>query len=799
MATVAVQFRYLTGIKRPIFRSARLTGSWDATGRFSPVWRETPMAPGTAEDGCPCFTATVLLDEAELGTRFRWGVRLDGPSGANLWGIPTEVNDMRSAERFREFELTAAPESRQQDFYFTYARRLGARKFFSDGAAPGLRLAAWAPNALGVEVVFGTPANGYIADDGDGIDPARPVLALTKGVDGIWQSAVLPDFAAFEGVPYMYRIKNAQGDTVYRTDIFSRNQIGRGSIDPEGQHFKGTPATLDGSKSCSLVQSVDTVARDFDDPAGPRIADAEFWAHEFTPGMTVPSRIEDLIVYELHVNALGGSRPDPGTLKDAMDFLPYLLDLGVNAVELLPMAEFSGAFGWGYGDSHHFTIESSAGGRDEYKHFVRECHRHGLAVIQDVCYNHFDFNAARAEWQYDSTAPEQNIYYWYEGRPSDYSFPEGGYVDNGSTGFAPRYWEEVVRHLFVSSAAVLVEEFHVDGLRVDLTQAIHRDNVLHADNRRGLGNVNVFGQKMLREWSRTLRLIKPSVMLIAEDHTGWDAVTQLPEAGGLGFGATWFASFYHNLMGDSDAAGGRARLIKTAGEGGDGPLDIEQFAGALVASQFNKIVYHESHDEAGNAAGTARTIVTAVNGAPLVGRTRDFAEARCRVAFGLSLLSAGTPMFFMGEEIGAGQPYRFNDFLSHREDLFGERAGNGARLFRFYQDLTNFSRRHPAGRAQAIDVVHALGATRVIAFTRAAGSDQLFIIASLRNEPFLDGYIVQTDPSRLPNGSWREVFNSDAAIYGGSNVGNFGADVPAAGGRFQARIPAAGFVVFQRL
>jgi 1,4-alpha-glucan branching enzyme len=288
-------------------------------------------------------------------------------------------------------------------------------------------------------------------------------------------------------------------------------------------------------------------------------------------------------------------------------------------------------------------------------------------------------------------------------------------------------------------------------------------------------------------------------MLIAEDHTGWDAVTQLPEAGGLGFGATWFASFYHNLMGDSDAAGGRARLIKTAGEGGDGPLDIEQFAGALVASRFNKIVYHESHDEAGNAAGTARTIVTAVNGAPLVGRTRDFAEARCRVAFGLSLLSAGTPMFFMGEEIGAGQPYRFNDFLSHREDLFGERAGNGARLFRFYQDLTNFSRRHPAGRAQAIDVVHALGATRVIAFTRAAGSDQLFIIASLRNEPFLDGYIVQTDPSRLPNGSWREVFNSDAAIYGGSNVGNFGADVPAAGGRFQARIPAAGFVVFQRL
>jgi 1,4-alpha-glucan branching enzyme len=798
MATLSVQFRYLTGLERPILRNARLVGSWDGTGRFSPVWSETPMAAATAEDGCPCFTATALLDEAEIGTTFSWGVRLDGPGGANVWGIPTEVKDIRSAERFRTFTLTASAQSRQQDFYLTYARRLGAQKFFSDVAAPGLRFAVWAPNALGVEVVFGTPANGYIADDGDGIDPARPIVALTKGADDIWQSAILPDFAAFDGAPYMYRIKNAQGGTVYRTDTFSRNQIGRGSIDPQGQHFNGTPATLDGAKGCSLVQSVDTVARDFDDPAGARISDAEFWAHEFTPGVTVPSRIEDLIIYELHVNALGVGHEGPGTLKDAMDLLPYLLDLGVNAVELLPMAEFSGAYGWGYGDSHHFTIESSAGGRDEYKHFVRACHRHGLAVIQDVCYNHFDFNAARAEWQYDSTAPEQNIYYWYEGRPSDYGFPEGGYVDNGSTGFAPRYWQEVVRHLFVSSAAALVEEFHVDGLRVDLTQAIHRDNVLHADGR-GLGNANVFGQKLLREWSRTLRLIKPCVMLIAEDHTGWDAVTQLPDAGGLGFGATWFAAFYHNLMGDSDAAGGRARLIKTAGEGGDGPLDIEQFAGALVASQFNKIVYHESHDEAGNAGGTARTIVTAVNGAPLVGPTRDVAEARCRVAFGLSVLSAGTPMFFMGEEIGAGQPYRFNDFLAHREDLFGERAGNGARLFRFYQDLLRFSRRHPAARAQAIDVVHALGTTRVIAFTRAAGSDQLLVVASLSNTPFRDGYIIQSDPSRLPNGAWREVFNSDAAIYGGSNVGNFGADLSVTGGRIEARLPAAGFVVFQKL
>ena len=152
----------------------------------------------------------------------------------------------------------------------------------------------------------------------------------------------------------------------------------------------------------------------------------------------------------------------------------------MNAVELLPMAEFCGTLGWGYGDTHHFCIESSAGGRDKYQHFVRECHRRGIAVIQDVVYNHYDNDAERAQWQYDSTAPEENIYYWYEGRPRTIRLPIGGYLYNGSSGRTPRFWEELVRQQFISSAAFLVEEMHVDGLRVDLTQAMHRDNTLKA-------------------------------------------------------------------------------------------------------------------------------------------------------------------------------------------------------------------------------------------------------------------------------------------------------------------------------
>jgi hypothetical protein len=105
----------------------------------------------------------VRLDAAQVGTRFRWGVRLEGPSGPNIWGIPTEIQEVNSTERYR--------------------------------------------------------------------------------------------------APYMYRITNAQGEPVFRTDLFSREQIGRGAFDPAGHPFAGDPSTLDGTKGCSLVRSIDTVAK----------------------------------------------------------------------------------------------------------------------------------------------------------------------------------------------------------------------------------------------------------------------------------------------------------------------------------------------------------------------------------------------------------------------------------------------------------------------------------------------------------------------------------------------------------
>ncbi|MBG0569041.1 alpha-amylase family glycosyl hydrolase [Actinoplanes aureus] len=789
---ITVTFRYLTGCARPMFRNARLAGSWDG-------WREAPMDPEVADDGCPAFSRTVQFDDGQAGQIVRWGVRLDGPSGPNAWAIATEVPIADQQDRYREFTLPGPGAVAEERYLLTWSRRLGAQKLYRAGAAdPDLRFAVWAPNARVVEVVFAEPGRPYIADDGTGLDPSMPAIALAAGPDGIWTSDPVDSFAKFEGTPYLFRITNAQGDRVYRTDLHSRWQAGRGDVDPARGGWDGRIDTLEGTVSCSVVVDQDTVRRDFEPAAGPlvRLPDTDFWEREFTPGRPVPTRMEDLVVYELHVGALGYPGRGPGTLADAMNLLDHLTDLGVTAIELMPLAEFSDSFSWGYGDTHHFAIESSAGGRDKYKHFVRACHRRGMAVIQDVVYNHFDQNAERAEWQYDSTAPEQNIYYWYEGRSADHRHPNGGYLDNGSSGFAPRYHAEQVRQMFISSAVELIEEFHVDGLRVDLTQAIHRDNRLHADGR-SVGSANLFGQKLLREWSRTLRMVRPSVLLVAEDHSGWDAVTQPPGVGGLGFGATWFAEFCHQLVGDSVMAEGAARLLARAGLGHDGPLPMGQFAHALWLSQFDKVTYSESHDEAGNARGSGRTSTVAVGGAPLWGVTREYAEARSRVVAGLSMLSAGAPMFLMGEEIVAQRPYRFDNVAGSKEDLHGERVGAGAKMFRYYQDLIRLRRRSSAVRSRHIDIVHVNDRDRVIAFTRIAGQSRLLVVASLSNRPFASGYTIATTPDRLPSGQWQETFNSDSSLYGGADIGNFGATVPAEAGRIHVRIPANGLLVFQ--
>jgi len=827
MSSIPVHFTYHIGLKSGIFRNVRLVGSWDANGSHSDQWTGVPMRENVSDSGCPCFRATVNLNGDQAGWTFSWGILLDGPGGANRWGITTEVHDRNSSERFRSFQLKG-PEQ-VQEYYLTHCRRLGANKLHRPGGGePAVRFAVWAPNALNVEMVRGDAATGYIDDNGTGVLAAFPMHKET--VDGTWtgiwrtddDSEGLESFAQLDHTPYMFRITKDDNTVRYRTDLYSRCQIGSGKENPGGKEYEGSPTGLAGSVSCSVVVDPERVTELFDEPfPQKRWLDAdEFWKNEFDPLRPVPTRIDDLVIYEMHVPGLGCGKTDAagepltGDLKDAVQMLDYLVDLGVNAVEILPMNEFEGWAAWGYATSHYFAVEYAGGGRDQFKHFVRECHRRGLAVVLDVVYNHYAHNAERAEWMYDSNRHERNIYYWYEGMPSDYRDYEhaagdptidarkrpasghGGYVDNMSTGYAPRFHEEMVRKMFISSAAALVHEFHVDGFRVDQTTSIHSYAVVHADGR-AADDARVFGAKFLRELTRTLKLIKPTVMLIAEDHSGWSAVTEPPDKGGLGFDAYWYADFYHHLIGDTDKGSDYAKLIKTCGLGDDRPLAIDYFVGALRHAGNRTVVYHESHDEAGNAKFSGRTIAVAVNRATLSGETRRWAEARCRLACGLNMLSPGIPMFFMGEEVGFQKDYPYDLFLNQREDFLRERSGNGANLFRFYQDIIKLRRRKPALRTAELVLLHVRNDNRVLVFRRSLENEHFVVFASFNNSAFADGYRV--NEAEIPDGAWREVFNSDAAVYGGNNVGNGGMVRQSRYGSMDAVIPANGFVVFERL
>lgn len=844
MPLVPVIFTFAPGITSRLATRAMLKGSWDAAGRYSEHWSTTAMREERGTDGCPSFTAAVEFDAQQVGWLFRWGVEVDTQAGSTAWAIMSEENLVESSARVRLFRLGAPGGPAQHEIYcLNHSRRLGAQKFYrpdQNGDGPAIRFSVWAPNATAVDVCIGNlwrsddpsrtslidPARlppdgtaiasaprhlicgGYISDaDTSGVHPWGPFPLLAIGA-GVWASnpddPVLARFGRFDHVPYMFRVTKSNGVTAYRTDLFSRCQIGYGTTRPEGPYEDPT-TQLDGSVSCSVVIDPDRVTTEFSESLWPETRwtpQAEFFAAPAPGSRPVPSEIRDLVIYELHVGALGASTrrtDEPGTLEDALALLDYLEELGVNAVELLPLSEHGGGgAGWGYSTSHYLALEYSGGGRDQYKWFIRECHRRGIAVVLDVVYNHYSHNAERAEWMYDTDAHNRNAYYWYEGRPDDYAQPDGGYLDNVSTAWAPRYHQESVRAMFTGSAIALATEFQIDGFRVDQTTSVHSYNVLHA-NGRPVSSANVFGAKLLRELTRSLKFVNPRIMLMAEDHSNWDGVTRSPDDGGLGFDATWYADFYHHLVGDTQKGSDYAKLIKTAGFGDDRPLAMDYFAGALQATGGGrKVVYHESHDEAGNGELTDRTIAVAVDGAPLLGETRRFAEARCRFAAGVTLLSAGIPMFLFGEEVGSDKKFVYGRVLENREDLVTVRDGSGRFLFDFYKALIRLRLSRVGLRSHNIDVVLAHNDHRLLVFRRWGEGEEFLVVASLNNRPFDDpGYLFRA--ARIPTGRWREIFNSDAAAFGGWNVGNAGATLTTEPGLLHCVVPANGFLVFERV
>lgn len=797
METVSVTFEFITGIARELFTGAQLKGSWTEDGRHGDVWRSIPMTPFRAPCGSAAFRVEVPLAKDDVGKSFAWGVILDAPGRPGLWGIPTETGEMGSPAFTRTFTLDSA--GSVERYRLSPQRNLGANKYWREGDdTPGIRFSVWAPNAQNVELaVAADTGGGYIYPDGRGM---AQTYAMARDRDGIWATdpadPAFENFSAWPGKRYMFKITRDDGSVAFRTDICSRSQAGTGGKDPEHEDWNGREDDLDCTKSCSVVKDPDMVgpgAAQENGSGEPEDPD-EFWKHEFDPLRPLPTSVEDMVIYEMHVAGLGAGREGPGTLGDAMGMLDYLVDLGVNVVELLPMSAFDGAAGWGYGTSHFYAMKYDPVGRDEFKHFVRACHRRGIAVIVDVVYNHYTPASERVQWLYDTARHDRNMYYYYHGAQEDYpDFPDGGYCDNYSTGYLPNMADERVRSIMIGSAVAMAVEFHVDGFRMDLTQALHSFNVLHFDGR-PMPEANEAGIRFMREWVRTLRLFKPRLMLLAEDHSDWNMLARAQRVGGIGFDAVWWSDWYHQLIGDATQDNAKARLLHNAGFGGNKPLKMDTMAGMMLGSP-RRVVYHESHDESGNSEHSARNIEVATNGM-LFDNTRPWAEARCRVVTGLTLLSAGTPMFFMGEEVCAQKPYRHADFLENREDFLAMRNEMGAAMFRYYQDLIRLRLGNSAFRSAFLDIVKIHNRNRVLGFRRWLGDDEFLIVASLHNNAYANGYTF--GHRNLKGKTWGEVFSSDRKEYGGSGMTN-DTILSSEGGNITVRLPANSIVVFARM
>jgi len=168
----------------------------------------------------------------------------------------------------------------------------------------------------------------------------------------------------------------------------------------------------------------------------------------------------ELVIYEMHIGSFfSDAEGKPGDFDTAIEKIEHLKRLGVNALQIMPVAEFAGDFSWGYNPAHIFAVESIYGGPDGFKKFVREVHKRGFAVLLDVVYNHFGPSDLDL-WQFDG---------WQEnGKGGIYFFNDDrAETPWGST--RPDYGREEVRRYIHDNAIMWLEEYHVDGLRYDST------------------------------------------------------------------------------------------------------------------------------------------------------------------------------------------------------------------------------------------------------------------------------------------------------------------------------------------
>jgi maltooligosyltrehalose trehalohydrolase len=493
------------------------------------------------------------------------------------------------------------------------------------------------------------------------------------------------------------------------------------------------------------------------------------WTDRHWNGVQMKGQVID----EMHI----GSFTREGTWKSAAEHLPKLVETGITLLELMPVADFAGTFGWGYDGVDLFAPTRLYGTPDDFRSFVDRAHALGLGVILDVVYNHIG-----PAGNYLMEFSEKYFSTRYENEWGDAL----NFDDEDS---AP------VREFFTSNAAYWISEFHLDGLRLDATQQIFdssRDHILACIN---------------RECRKAAG--KRSIVLIAENETQLARLARPEESGGFGLDALWNDDFHHtahvavtghNEAYFSDFCGSPQEFISSIKYGflyqGQYSVWQKQRRGsyALDLRPESFVTYIQNHDQIANSALGVRLHEVASPG-------------QYRALTAVLLLGPATPLLFQGQEFGASSPFLF--FADHNEELaklvaagrsefleqfpsiaashaallmglpherstferckldWTERDRN-SHILALHRDLLRLRREDPVFSAQRSDWIHGavLGPDAfALRFMGESHGDRLLIVNLGRGFRCSPG----SEPLLAPpaDGEWGLLWSSDDSRYGG--------------------------------
>jgi len=467
--------------------------------------------------------------------------------------------------------------------------------------------------------------------------------------------------------------------------------------------------------------------------------------------------LQEYAIYELHI----GTFTTEGTFDAIIPQLDGLKDLGITAIELMPVAQFPGARNWGYDGAYPFAVQNTYGGPESLKRLVNACHKLGVAVVLDVVYNHLG--------------------------------PEGNHAAEFGPYFTDRYktpWgaalnfdgpdSDEVRRFFIENALYWVSEFHVDALRLDAVHAIIDHSAVP------------FVEELAEAVHRRAEGLSRRVYVIAESNLNDARLVRPQELGGYGLDAQWNEDFHHSLhtLLTGERAGyyqdfaGLGQLVKAFNEGfvysgqyspyrrrrhGNSSRDVR-------AEKF--MVFAQNHDQVGNRMLGER-----------LSQLVPFEELK--LAAGVVLLSPFIPLLFMGEEYGETAPFQY--FVSHsdaelveavrrgrrqefeafewkdeppdpqHEDTFARSRlnrslrgeGHYAVLLEFHKELFRLRRTIAALANLSKEQMEVLGHEKdqVLFLRRWSGNSEVFAVFNFGNAE-------ATAAVSVPGGGWRKLFDS---------------------------------------